>query len=141
MRGAATAADNDTIVRLRAPDSYWGVRFATMRFASGYVRLTGNVKLAMLLAEKADMEDKVVELQSRLEAAGMMTDFSTSFKHSEDELRAVSPLAALWLLFGILYNNITSLYGSSCANNDKGALNSPDASYRYIYIYIYIYYL
>ena len=28
------------------------------------------------------------------------------------------------------HNNITSLYGSSCANSGKGALNTPEALYR-----------
>ena len=33
--------------------------------------------------------------------------------------------------------NITSFYGSSCANNGKGALNTPDVSYDVFYVAYY----
>eukprot|EP00959_Pyramimonas_sp_CCMP1952_P042136 881221-Pyramimonas_sp.AAC.2 len=39
-----------------------------------------------------------------------------------------SKMRSTWL-HNIRYNNITSFYGSSCANNGKDALNTPDIIY------------
>eukprot|EP00976_Prorocentrum_cordatum_P047777 964892-Prorocentrum_minimum.AAC.4 len=40
------------------------------------------------------------------------------------------PSASIYYGYDLPRTNITSFHGSSCANNGKGALNTPDASYQ-----------
>ena len=47
----------------------------------------------------------------------------------------VTAHGGVWSAYSTL---TTSFYGSSCADNGKDALNTPDKSQIYIYIYIYI---